>query len=546
MTTSGKPIVSTVAIAALLVFVQASVQADAPGGYGNAVASAAASDEAPRLYDNLGDYSRNITTVSERAQAYFDQGLRLAYGFARADAVRSFRAAQSEDPGCAMCYWGEAWALGPYQNDPAGIGTSADARGAARQALENKDGTAAWEQALIEAMAVRYPDADNGGFATEAYAEAMAEALNAQPDDQDLRTIYAEALMMFRPWDLHRRDNREVQPHPEARAAIEVLETVLAEDLAHPGACHLYIHAVEAWEPRRAEACADLLADGMPGVSHMQHMPSHIYVHIGRLGDAVRANEQAVMMDQAAKYDAGFSVYAAHNMGMLAFSAWLDGQSRVSLVAARELGRLSPDDAFHYPLTLARFGRWDEILEREAEPDDDFQAAMWQFARGLAHLRTDDRQAAGNALAFVQNVREETAEDATYGFFGHSKHDLLGVAQYVLAGEIAAADGRLEEAETSLRRAIALEDGFPYAEPEPWHLPARHVLGVVLLDADRPEDAEVVYREALAVHPNNGWSLKGLEQSLAAQGKDEEARQAADDFAQAWERADVWLPASRF
>jgi tetratricopeptide (TPR) repeat protein len=540
MNLSGNMFVRTIAMVAVIGFVHAAQADETPHGYGNAVAL----DDTPRIYDNLGDYSRTITTVSERAQAYFDQGLRLAYGFARRDAARSFRAAQSHDPDCAMCYWGEAWVLGPYQNNPAGVGAHENARGAAQQALDRIEGAEAWEQALIEAMAVRYPD--NGEFATEPYAEAMAEAADAHADDPDVRTLHAESLMMFRPWDLHREDNEEVQPYPESREAIAALETVLAQDLAHPGACHLYIHAVEAWEPRRAEACADLLADTIPGVSHIQHMPSHIYVHIGRFGDAVRANEKAVMMDQAAEYDEGFSVYADHNMGMLAFSAWLDGQSRVSLAAARDLGRLNPDDAFHYDLKLARFGRWEEILERDTQPNDGFQAAMRHFARGLAHLRKDESQAASEALAFVRDVRAETPEDATYGFFGHLERDLLGVAEYILAGEIAAADGRVEKAEQSLRRAIALEDGFPYAEPEPWHLPARHVLGAVLLDADRPQDAEAVYREALKVHPDNGWSLRGLEQSLAAQGKDGQARQAGEDFEKAWERADVWLPASRF
>jgi tetratricopeptide (TPR) repeat protein len=171
---------------------------------------------------------------------------------------------------------------------------------------------------------------------------------------------------------------------------------------------------------------------------------------------------------------------------------------------------------------------------------------MWQFAQGLAHLRTGDEEAAGEALEAIREVRFETDEETTYGFFEHSQHDMLGVAERILAGEIAASGGRIGEAEEHLRRAVEIEDGFPYAEPEPWTLPPRHVLGAMLLEADRPEDAEDVYREALEQHPGNGWSLRGLEQSLAAQGKDDEARKAADDYEEAWRRADVWLPASRF
>jgi tetratricopeptide (TPR) repeat protein len=498
---------------------------------------------APPLYDNLGDYSRSVTTDSEQAQAYFDQGLRLAYGFARPEAAHSFRAAQDHDPGCAMCYWGEAWVLGPYQNNPGGVGAHQDAARAAQEALDRAERTERWEQALIEAMAERYPPGD-GEAATASYAAAMAEAAAAHEDDPDVRTLHAESLMMFRPWALYREDG---EPHAETSLAVEELEAVLAADLSHSGACHLYIHAVEPWQPQRAEACADLLADGIPGVSHIQHMPSHIYMNIGRYGDGVRSNQMARRMDQAAEHDEAVSVYAAHNTAMLVFAAWMDGQSGVALSAARDLARDYPQEAFHYDLQLARFGRWDELIERTGEPEEGLAAAMWHFAQGLAHLRQDDPQAATDALETIRSIREDTAEEAIYHVvFQHPQRDLLGVAENVLAGEIAAREGRIDAAEDHLREAAKLEDGLPYSEPEPWPIPARHVLGAVLLDAERPEDAEAVYREALEVHPGNGWSLKGLEQSLAAQGKEAEAQQAARDFEQAWERADVWLPASRF
>ncbi len=498
------------------------------------------------LFENLGDYGRTITTDSEQAQAYFNQGLRLAYGFARPEAIRSFQVAQRHDPQCALCAWGEAWALGPYQNNPGGVGDPQHAKAAAQRALALAEGAEPWERALVEAMAFRYPSPDDDADPqqlTRHYAEAMEEATAAHPDDLDVRTLYAESLMLFRPWDLYQPDG---EPYPETQTVIEELETVLDAELGHGGACHLYIHTVEAYEPTRAEACADRLADAIPGVSHIQHMPSHIYMNIGRYGDSVRANQRARQRDQAARHDAAVSTYAPHNTLMLVYSAWMDGQSGVALSAARDIGRERTEDIFHYSLQLARFGRWEELLNQDGAPDAAFQAAMWHFAQGLAQLRTGDADSAREHLAKIRATREDTPADATYHFFGHSQRDLLDIATGILAGEIAAEAGRLDEARAKLQAAIALEDGLAYSEPEPWPIPTRHVLGAVLLEAGQAEEAEAVYRDALAIHPDNGWSLKGLEQSLAAQGRETQAAEAAKSFEQAWARADVWLPASRF
>lgn len=507
--------------------------------------SASADPDIP-LYDNMGDYSRTITTEVKQAQAYFDQGLRLAYGFAQAQAAKSFQAAQGHDPKCAMCYWGEAWALGPYQNNPDGVGAPEDVQAAAQRALDLAQDARPWEQSVIGAMAERVADsaAGNGGpWGTEAYAEAMKQAAVDHPEDLDVRVLHAEALMMHRPWNLYRDDG---SPYPETQTAITELEAVLDRDIEHPGACHLYIHAVESFEPHRAEACADRLAAQIPGISHIQHMPSHIYLNIGRYGDGVRANKKARIMDQAAQHGEGVSVYAPHNTLMLVNAAWLDGQSGVALSAARDIARERPEDTFHTYLQLARFGRWEELLEPDTEPKEPLQAGMWHFARGLAQLRMADPEAADAALAAVRKVRGDTPEDAVYHFFRHSQRDLLGIAENILAGEIAASEGRIDNAEEYLREATMLEDGLPYSEPEPWPIPARHVLGAVLLEADRAEAAEAVYRESLKVHPNNGWSLKGLTQSLKDQRKDAEAAEAEEAFERAWQRADIWLPGSRF
>ena len=521
----------------------------------------APADDPIPLYETLGDYSRTITTDSDLAQAYFNQGLRLAYGFGRLDAAHSFRAAQLHDPDCAMCYWGEAWMLGPYQNNPAGVGSLERAQEAAREALDRIEGTRSWEAALIRAMVERYSAPGNGDGGdrpygqgatdpggvqvnAQGYADAMAQAARAHPEDLDVRVVYAESLMALRPWDLWEDAHH---PHEETVEVVRELEAVLARDMGHAGACHLYIHAVEeSAEPERAEACADLLAAAIPGASHVQHMPSHIYMRIGRYGDAVRANQQARIVDQRAELGETFAVYPPHNTGMLVFAAWMDGQSGVALSAARDMGRETPDDRFQYYLLLARFGHWDRLLAADPGLDDSFQDALVRFARGLALLRTGDARGAEDALERVRTIRSVTPEDAVYSFFQHPQRDLLGVAEGILAGELAWSRGSVDEAEAHLREAIRLEDGLPYSEPEPWPIPARHVLGAILLEADMPERAEAVYRESLEVHRANGWSLKGLSLSLTAQGREFEAAQVDRKFQEVWKRADVWITGSRF
>lgn len=495
------------------------------------------------LYNNLGYYSRAVSTDSDSAQAYFDQGLRLAYSFARSEAAESFRAAQRYDPDCAMCYWGEAWVLGPYQNNPAGVGEYNDAVNASQKALELADGAEPWEQAFIEAMATRYPDPGDGEAATEDYAVAMKAAAESYAGDSEAGTLYAESLIMYRPWNLHREDG---EPYEETMIAIEWLENVLEKNLSHPGACHLYIHAVEAWQPERAEACADVLASTVPGVAHMQHMPSHIYVHIGRYGDAVRSNQKARLVLQASNHDEGIVVYPGHNTHMLIFSAWLDGQSGVAISAAQDLALMNPNAFFQYDLQLARFGRWDMLLNQNRETEMTFHSGLSRMAYGLARLRTGNPELAETELDRIRAIRESTPEDATYGFFNFSQRDLLGMAENILAGEIAAVEKRYWDAERYLREAIRLEDRLPYSEPEPWPIPARHVLGAVLLEAGRAAEAEIVYREALQIHPKNGWSLKGLMQSLEAQGKSTEAEKTGHEFEKVWERSDVYLRTSRF
>jgi tetratricopeptide (TPR) repeat protein len=511
-------------------------------------ADQAPADEQPPLvplYDNLGTLTRTIATSSPEAQAYFDQGLRLAYGFGHGEAVRSFREAQRLDPECASCYWGEAWALGPNINMGMPASAVPDAWAASRRALDLADRASGVEQALIRALAVRYQEEDGTverAALDSAYADAM-EAVGARfPGDLDVLALLGESHMVLRPWNYW---TPEGEPQPGVERAAEVLERALAIDVGHPGSCHLYIHLVEASpSPERAEACANLLADAIPGVSHIPHMPSHIYMRVGRYGDAVRGNQRAWIADQRAAYDGTPGVYPTHNLHMLLFAGSFDGQSSVAIQAARDLGDLSVASSFYVPVILTRFGRWDEILALPMDETSDFRAGMHHFARGMARLRTGDDLRAGVELRSLEGLRERLPENAR--FRGHLQATLLGMAEGILAGEILASEGRFDEAVRALEEAVDLEAGLSYDEPEPWPIPVRQHLGAVLLEAGRPADAERVYRRALEVHPAHGWSLHGLAAALRAQDRDAEATRVESEFQAAWQRADVWITGSRF
>ena len=497
------------------------------------------------LYGNLGDYHRTITTSAPLAQQYFDQGARLVYGFGHPEAVRAFRAAIRADSACAMCWWGLSWAYGPYINARMDSTNGVHAFEAIQRAVRLKRNATPVERALIDAMATRYvrtPTRANRAGLDSAYMRAMNDVVTRHPDDIDAATLYGESLMVLRPWDQWTRTG---EPKPGTEQVLAALESVLSRDLSHPGACHLYIHAVEAsLQPERAEACADLLGARIPGASHVPHMPSHIYMRIGRYGDGVVANRRAWHVDQQAAYGGAPGIYPAHNLHMMMTAAAYDGQSAVAAQAARDLARQFPGHIFYPWLINVRFGRWAEQLDAPAPPADrPFDVALWHFARGMAQLANGRTAAARADRAAVDAIRAELQE--TQRFRSHKMRDLLGIARATLEGEIAAREQRWQDAIRALQEAVPLEDSLSYDEPEPWTIAVRQILGAVQLESGDAAAAEATFRADLVDHPHNGWALFGLAQALEAQGKNGEAAEVRRRFDEAWQRADVWLQSSR-
>ncbi len=523
----------------------------------------AATPLAPVL-TGLGEHHHPISSRNPEAQRFFDQGMVLAFGFNHAEAERAFREAARLDPDCGICWWAVAWVLGPNYNVPMAPEAVPPAWEALTKAQELAPKGSAREAAYIGALARRYaPEVvEDRAPLDRAFAAAMREVAAADPYDLDASVILAESLMDLMPWDLYTPDN---QPKPEAAEAIDLLERVLTQDPYHPQALHLYIHAVEKVAPRRAEAVADRLRALVPGAGHLVHMPSHIYIRRGRYADALQVNQDADAADEAYVAQCHAQgvyplAYHSHNVHFIAAASAMEGKSAIALAASQKLQHrheehhdlmLVPDLAalqFYYSIpfyTLVRFGRWDEILAvPEPAADLAFPPASRHFARGMAFTRRRDFAAAEAELAKLTAYADDPKMDELAIFGVNSFRKVFAVGREVLAGELAAARGDDEKAIAHLEEAVFLEDALTYSEPPDWLIPARQNLGAVLLAAGQPADAEEVYRQDLEIYPKNGWSLLGLAQALAAQGKDAAEMQA--QFARAWQDADIELSASRF
>jgi len=527
-----------------------------------------AAPKAP-LYDNLGNLHHEITTASPEAQRYFDQGLTLSYAFNHAEAIRSFKQALAIDPDCAMCYWGVAFALGPNINAPITSEAATEAFEAIDQAKQRAGKASPKEQAYIDALSRRYvadPKADRPPL-DAAYAAAMRVVTQMFPEDLDAMTLFAQSLMDTAPWNYWNADG---SPREFTNDVIASLESVLKRKADHPGAIHLYIHAVEASpDPKRAEQYADRLPALVPGAGHLVHMPAHIYLRTGRFNDASTANENAIKADAAYKagnavagnmtYDVG---YIPHNPHFFVVSASLEGRRADALRAADEVkGKMHAEmlrDASmggmvqHFMLTplftRLRFGMWDEVLAEPLPPQDlPYMQAIAQAARSIASAATGRLDDAEQQLEMARRAKDDASLKTLYVSSVNVGSAVASIAYEVAAGELRARLKRAGEAARHFAAAAAMEDRLTYMEPPDWPIPVRQLQGAALLSLGRAAEAEKAYREDLKRFPDNGWSLSGLRESRIKQGRerDGETAELQMQLQQAWRRADVKLDAGR-
>ena len=509
------------------------------------------------LYDNLGTLHHTITTGSPLAQKYFDQGLRLTYAFNHDEAIKSFKQGLKHDSTCAMCYWGIAYALGPNINLPMDTSLVRPAWEASYSAVRYSVNVTPKERAYIDALAKRYSadPAVNRASLDTAWARAMGRVSRLYPDDDDAAALYAEALMDLRPWNYW--TNGGEPKAPSTRETVKVLETVVKRNPDHPGACHFYIHAIEASrEAGKAVPCAKRLGTLMPGAGHLVHMPTHIYIKLGRWDLAAEHNMHAVHADEefiserqpSGVYPMG---YYPHNFHVMWYALNMLGRSEEAIKAAKSIGEKVPAEVvkqvppfeYYSPTllyTLARFSRWDEILKQPAPPEHlRYTTGIRHYVRGLAYTAKQQPDSAAIERDSLVAIEAEIAPEQLMNL--NSAKSLLAIAKAHLAGEMAAAQGQTDEAVAQLQQAVKGEDDLTYDEPPAWYMPIRQRLGAILMDAGRPVRAEKVYREDLVRRPENGWSLNGLARSLRAQNKSKAAAAVEERFKKAWRTADVRL-----
>ncbi len=532
-------------------------------------------------YYDLGNYSRSISTESPESQLWFDRGLVWNYGYHHEEAIECFKKSLEYDPACVMAHWGIAYASGPNYNkkwgdfdDDEKQTSLRDAHGAVANAKKNLGQASDLEIGLIEALEQRYPnDASIEDFGpwNDAFADAMRKIYQDHPDDMDICTIFAEAIMNRTPWKLCDLPTGKPAAGADTLEAIDVLETAftsLADQGSnqHPGLLHMYLHLMEmSPHPEKALNAGDSLIELVPDAGHLLHMATHVDVLCGDYQNVVLRNQKAIQADQKYLARSGpmnfYTIYRCHNYHFKIYGAMFLGQMQVAVDTADELTDSLTRDVLEpmadwlepfYPMkqhVLIRFGKWDEIKAQTPPEDTNFYAmttALIHYAKTVACAATGDIP--GAEAARIDFRAAKAAVPETRMLFNNTCTDILGVAEAMLEGELSYRKGDFDEAFDHLRCSVALDDNLPYDEPWGWMQPTRHALGALLLEQNRIEEAEAIYRADLGFddtlaracqHPNNVWSLHGMHECLSRLGRDEEATLLKAQLDIALARADV-------
>ena len=508
------------------------------------------------LMKGIGNHHHPVSTKSQMAQRYFDQGLTLIFGFNHGAAIRSFKKATKLDPNLAMAYWGIALATGPNYNEPEVDFTRNKTAHEACEKAKSLYGTATEvERDYINAMAKRFSNNEKADFKKLGmdYRDAMKAVVQKYPDDLDAATIYAESMMDLNAWKLHGLDGKPAEGTDEI---ITVLESILRSKPLHVGANHLYIHAVEASSsPERALPSAKRLETLVPVVGHLVHMPAHIYIRVGDHSAAAKSNAVAIVQDRAylkRSGDQGMyrAMYYNHNLHFLSYANMMEGRFLNALKAGREVTASASPMAKSIPMVeafvpwstfvLVRFRKWDQIL-KEPAPDQSLHLtnAAWRFARTMAFVSTGNMEKAEQERKEFEETAKKVPADQYVGF--NKAPDVIEILNHLIDAQIAISKKDLKSAAEHYTKAVEKQDTLSYDEPPDFFYPVRESLGGTYLRIGDWKEAERVFRDDLARNPRNGRSLFGLLEALRAQERNPDAFYIQQQLDAAWKNADTKL-----
>ena len=519
------------------------------------------------LIPGSGTYSKKISTQNKETQQFFDQGLRLAWGFYFPESIASYLEAARHDPDHPMPYWGMAHAMGPNPNsrysgmpdDPKGEGLKA-----IKKAMDRIENASDMEAKLIKALYTLYDkDANpNAKQRDQAYLAEMRKLNRDYPNDPDIAALYANSYMSIQRWNYW---GDQGEPISETLLVAEALEHIMSKDLSHPGVLHLHIHLIEASaEPERALVAADNLERTIPIVGHVVHMPSHIYIRVGQYEKALEQNIRSQKVDKEfakiwgdlplpnlGTYPLSHKIHSGHALDFVRYAASVQGNYNLASESAWTMANSIKDKQIMIMQgqkrvaapwqVLKTFGKWDEILKlKPKHSGTPYLDGIWSYVKGSAYLSKRNTEQATRELNKLKQIINSPDVDK-YRAGATPVSRVLKAAAYGLEGEIFLADSKYPEAIEAFTLAVELEDQNNYTEPPDWPHPMRLYLGSALISAQKFKEAENVYRRDLDWHKNNGWSLFGLHQSLLLQGKTDEAETIYKEFLLAWQQADIKL-----
>lgn len=507
-----------------------------------------------------GNYKWKISTKSDSAQFYFNQGINMYYSFHIIESLASFKKAAKFDPDCAMLEWAQALAYGPNIND-VGYAASPDALKSMGRATELAGASTDKERMLIGAMTVRYSkdSTQTRAYLNQLYVDNMKEAYQKYPADADVAALYADALMLQHPWDLWNLDGTPKQWTPLIR---DILEKLLVRTPGHPGANHYYIHVMEpSPDAAKALASADRLGKLTPGLSHTVHMPSHIYLRTGQFEKGIEVNEKAISSYKRSiplygAVTANDFLYFIHNAHMQTNQAMLAGKTAYSVQSAIETVNGIPADYLSISGPLGnyvqyiymtptfvnvRFGRWNELIHSPAPAATNIYATLlYHFGKGMAYAGLSRPNDAKQELTLLREAMKDSSLMVPMSPFSAAIEGAV-VAENILAGTISLKENDLTASIAAYQKAAKTEENMVYNEPRDWILNPRHYLGHALLKAGKGSDAELVFRKDLSVNQENGWALSGLQQALELQNKKVEAQKVSARLKKAFANADIKL-----